>query len=137
MLNDAAAYAAACKSPRSWSAGLARSDVSGRASALPTAADGRERWLIGRRARRGGHRLRRRGFLRGRLLLGDLFLRALLRHYLLFLAGRSGLLLSFLGLRLRLLRLLRFLRHDRLPIVAAQFFRNSTTPLSHRHRGGL
>src|SRR5262245_48729272 len=115
MLNDAAA----CKGPRSRSAGLARSGASGRASTLRAAARGRERWLIGRRARRGGHRLRRSRFLRGRPLLGDLFLRALLRHYPLFLAGRSGLLLCFLGLRLRLLR---FLRHDRLPIVAAQVF---------------
>src|SRR5262245_26085542 len=97
----------------------------GRASALrAAAAHGRERWLIRRWARRGGHRLRRRRFLRGRflrgrLLLGDLFLRALLRYYLFLLAGRSCLLLTFLGLRLRLLR---FLRHDRLPIVAAQVF---------------
>src|SRR5262245_32207291 len=95
----------------------------GRASALrAAAAHGRERWLIRRWARRGGHRLRRRRFLRGhflrgRLLLGDLFLRALLRYYLFLLAGRSGLLLTFLGLRL-----LRFLRPDRLPIVAAQVF---------------
>src|SRR5262245_59439111 len=93
---------------------------SGRASTLrAAAAHRRERWLIRGRARRGGHRLRRRRFLRGRLLLGDLLLGALFRHYLLFLAGRSGLLLTFLGLRLRLLR---FLRHDRLPIVAAQVF---------------
>src|SRR5262245_16887344 len=122
MLNEAPACAVACKGPRSRSAGLARSGASGRASAAlrAAAAHGRERWLIRGRARRGGHRLRRRRFLRGRLLLGDLFLRALLRHYALFLlAGRSGLLLTFLGLRLRLLR---FLRHDRLPIVAAEFF---------------
>src|SRR5262245_40563292 len=94
----------------------------GRASAAlrAPATHGRERWLIRGRARRGGHWLQRRGFLRGRLLLGDLLLGALLRHYLFLLAGRSGLLLTFLGLRLRLLR---FLRHDRLPIVAAQVFR--------------
>src|SRR5262245_61003227 len=122
MFNDAAACARHAKTRARGARAFARSAASGRASALraPTAADGRERWLIGRRARCGGHRLRRRRFLRGRLLLGDLLLRALLRHYGLFLlAGRSGLLLGFLGLRLRLLR---FLRHDRLPIVAAQVF---------------
>src|SRR5262245_49119489 len=115
MLSDAAACTAACKGPRSRSAGLARSGASGRAAAAlrAAAAHGRERWLIRGRARRGGHRLRRRRFLRGRLLLGDLLLGALLRHYLFLLAGRIGL----------LLRLLRFLRHDRLPIVAAQVFR--------------
>src|SRR5262245_1465243 len=122
MLNEAPACAVACKGPRSRSAGLARSGASGRASAAlrAAAAHGWERWLIRGWARCGGHRLRRRRFLRGRLLLGDLFLRALLRHYLFLLAGRSGLLLTFLGLRLRLLR---FLRHDRLPIVAAEVFR--------------
>src|SRR5262245_15554477 len=102
MLSDAAACAAACQGPRSRSAGLARSGASGRAAAAfrAAAAHGRERWLKRGRARRGGHRLRRRRFLRGRLLLGDLFLRALLRHYLFLLSGRSGLLLTFLVLLL-------------------------------------
>src|SRR5262249_22332536 len=54
-------------------------------------------------------------------LLGRLLRGLLLRHHaLLLLSGRGGL-FRFLGLlRLRFLSFLRFLRHDRLPIVAAQ-----------------
>src|SRR5262244_3956494 len=65
----------------------------------------------------------RRRLLRSSLtgLLGRLLRGLLLRHHaLLLLSGRGGL-FRFLGLlRLRFLSFLRFLRHDRLPIGAAQ-----------------